>query len=65
MAPQMLRNHFAVGVKVADTTYFDEFEFEGVKPLAAVKPNKYFIGGRPAVYVLKLDYSDIKTPAKI
>jgi hypothetical protein len=65
MAPQMLRSHFAVGVKVVETTYFDEFELDGGKPLAAVKPNKYFIGGRPAYYVLSLNYNDIKTPAKL
>jgi hypothetical protein len=65
MAPQIIKSHFRVGVKVSQTTYFDEFEFEGAKPLVAVKPNKYFIGGRPATYVLKLAYADIKTPAKM
>jgi hypothetical protein len=54
-----------MGCKIVATLYYDEFEFEGEKPLAAVKPNKFYFDGRPAAYVYQLDYNDIVYPPKL
>jgi hypothetical protein len=50
------------GARLLGTINYDEFEYNGVKVLGDVQPSRFFLGGRPAAYVIAFTFS---SPAKL
>lgn len=54
MIPSLLKE----GFKVKFTTYYDEYEYNGVKVFKDIPANKYYIDSRPAAYLISYEFED-------
>ena len=62
----MLRGMLRMGFKIEQTTYYDEYEFEGQKPFKDVKGNQFYNEpNRPGAYVLAIYAEDMPNILKL
>ena len=59
VSPQFLNGLSKQGFTLLSTSYYDEFEYKGEKVFENVKPNRYYLNNKPALYGIYKDYTEV------